>query len=408
MQAKTANLDKDVAEPLIADEATSAAKVTPLDLKPSTSDNMNQALGMLSSGLGAAQKARLAQQVGKNFSNRQFEDLERKIAEKIFLVLASDAEVSVRKTLAETLKNNQEIPRELAVKLASDVIEVAEPILVNSKVLEDADLIEIIRISQNTAHRLAISLRDSISKEVTGSLVEHEEEEVIRNLVANKGAEFTEQMLLDIMDTFAGSSTILESLVKRGDIPLTTVEKMLTKVSGDLRRQLVERHNIDEQVAERLIDSSREFATLDLIYRRKSGVSISEVIEQLQATDQLKPSLILRALCIGDFQFFEAAMAALAGVPLENARILIRDRGERGFKAIYKSSKLPMSVYEAVKVVVMLGLEETGNGTQRISNFQQRMLERILSQGYNDGVDNMSYMMALIGNNIGSQFNTVH
>ena len=45
---------------------------------------------------------------------------------------------------------------------------------------------------------------------------------------------------------------------------------------------------------------------------------------------RLTPSLVLRALCMGDMEFFEAALAVMAGIPVENAAILVHDGGKRG------------------------------------------------------------------------------
>ena len=48
-------------------------------------------------------------------------------------------------------------------------------------------------------------------------------------------------------------------------------------------------------------------------------------VTQLRAKGRLTPALILRALCMGEIRFFEAAAAELAGIPFENAQVLARD-----------------------------------------------------------------------------------
>ncbi len=53
---------------------------------------------------------------------------ERNLAETIFRALLRDVEVRVRAALAESLKFNPAVPRDVAVALARDVAEVATPI----------------------------------------------------------------------------------------------------------------------------------------------------------------------------------------------------------------------------------------------------------------------------------------
>ena len=58
--------------------------------------------------------------------------------------MIKDAEVRVREALAQNLKENPDLPHDVALSLAQDVDQVALPILQFSDVLTDDDLIEII------------------------------------------------------------------------------------------------------------------------------------------------------------------------------------------------------------------------------------------------------------------------
>lgn len=360
----------------------------------------NKNSGSAASGQGmdltADQKVGIAQHISKNFIDGTMSDFEQKLAHKVFLILASDTELKVRKTLAERLKSCHELPHDVAVKLASDVIEVAQPILANSTVLNDEDLMEIIKTSKSVAHKLAISVRETISPSVTGALVNSGEDEVIKTLVTNKGAEFTEQIIMQVLDNFAGDNTILESLVKRGDVPLAAVEKMVTMVSDELKEELVTKHNLDRGVAGKMVDSSREIATLGLLSMRSPDVDLQEVIDQMFKKNKLTSSIVLRSLCVGDLRFFQYALARLAGVPFLKAKSLMQDRSEKGFKALYRAANMPMGAFEAVKVVLIMAIEETEDGKKMPDNYQRRMMERIYEEGYTNTIENMSYIMGVL------------
>ena len=47
----------------------------------------------------------------------------------------------------------------------------------------------------------------------------------------------------------------------------------------------------------------------------------------LRRNGRLTPSLMLRALCMGDVAILEASLSLLGKVPLTNARLLIHDAG---------------------------------------------------------------------------------
>ena len=76
----------------------------------------------------------------------------------------------IRRKLAVRIADAPGTPRELAVLLANDEIDIASPMLLRSKVLEDVDLIEIVR-TRSTQHLLAIAMRRDLSTAVADALV---------------------------------------------------------------------------------------------------------------------------------------------------------------------------------------------------------------------------------------------
>ena len=59
---------------------------------------------------------------------------ERVLAEDIFRIMVKDAEVRVRQALADNLKENLDLPRDVARALANDVDSVSLPIIQFSEV----------------------------------------------------------------------------------------------------------------------------------------------------------------------------------------------------------------------------------------------------------------------------------
>jgi len=123
-----------------------------------------------------------------------------------------------------------------------------------------------------------------------------------------------------------------------------------------------------------------------------------ELIDQLHANHRLTPTLIFRALCMGDTTFFEAALAKLADIPIANAYRLIHDRGGKGLEALFEKCKLSKRMLEISKAALEVASEmRINSGDDRI-RFRQIMIERVLTQ-FEDGFDpeNLDYFIAKLG-----------
>ncbi len=130
-----------------------------------------------------------------------------------------------------------------------------------------------------------------------------------------------------------------------------------------------------------------------------AAVDLEQLVAQLCDNGRLTPSLILRALCIGDLGFMEASLAALAGIPLVNARTLIHDQGPLGLKSLYDSAGLPPELYPAFRAAVDVANQTQHDGEEPDrQRFARRVLERIMTQvetiGDNMGEENVEYLLA--------------
>jgi len=113
----------------------------------------------------------LAETISDLFSgkNKVLSERERTLMFDILHKIVHNAKMTVRRIIAEQLADLPDAPRDLIKLLANDEVEVAYSILRESDVLEDEDLIEV--ISRRTQeHNLAVSVRRSISEDVTDAL----------------------------------------------------------------------------------------------------------------------------------------------------------------------------------------------------------------------------------------------
>ncbi|MDH5749130.1 MAG: DUF2336 domain-containing protein [Rhodospirillales bacterium] len=342
-------------------------------------------------------RAETAAKIASEFGDASLSDNERKLAEEIFRLMIKDAEVRVREALSQNLKENPLVPHDIAVSLAKDVDAVALPVLQFSEVLSDSDLIEIVR-SQGAAKQVAIAQREKVSTEVSSALIDSANEEAVTQLVSNKGADISESSLQKVVDEFGTKEKIQSAMVNRPALPVTVSERLVTMVSAHLKEELAKRHELSDSLATDLILQSRERATITLS-NEGSQEDLERLIEQLHKNGRLTPSIVLRALCMGDLDFYEAAMAQLAGISVVNVRQLIHDSGRLGLKAVYDKTGLPESHFTAVRAAIDVAQETDYDGGENDrERYSRRMIERILTQYGDLGVefdsDDLEYLLA--------------
>jgi uncharacterized protein (DUF2336 family) len=338
-------------------------------------------------------RAETAEKIAVSFERAKLNETERRIATDIFRVMARDVAVHVRETLSRNLKASDDLPHDLALVLARDVESVALPILEHSAVLTDEDLVDIVRGS-SAEKQAAIARRASISAPVADALIDSRNESAVAHLVENAGAELSEKALQRVLDSYGEEDSVKGSMARRAKLPITVAERLVVMVSDNLRDYLVTHHELSPALATDLILESRERATVGLLPPAAEAPDIEKLVRQLKANGRLTPSIVLRALCVGDLAFFEASLAVLAKTPIVNAHTLIHDPGSLGLKSLYLRANLPERMYPAFRVAVDVARETEYDGGERDrERYVSRMIERILTQYENVGFDNLDYLL---------------
>ena len=346
-------------------------------------------------------RADAADKIAAQFSSGSLTESERKLAEDIFRIMVQDAEERVRAALSSNLKDALDLPSEVAKTLATDLSDsVALPMIQFSSALSDADLVEIVR-NQGGARTRAVAERPDVSVEVSDAIVEHGDEDAVVALVSNTGAKISEQSLDRVVEAYGDNERIQDPLVHRPTLPVRVAEKLVAKVADSLKDYLVQHHELPEQTATDLILRSRERATLGLSGQGNSD-AVAALVDQLKGNGRLTPSIILRALCVGDLSFFEHALSALSDVPVANARILIHDQGDLGLKSLYQKAGMPLALLpayqSALEMVHSAEIERTDDDPEQR---MRRLLERVLTdhEGIVEefGADTVDYLLTKFG-----------
>lgn len=340
------------------------------------------------------------EKVAVHYNEQTLNAREQEIAEHIFRLLMRDMSLQVRATLADQVKANDQVPRDIMLHLAQDVDEVALPVLRESTVFSDADLVSIVEASHDMEKLLAISSRAHVSERVSGALVETNYAQVVTSLLSNDGASISTQDLTKIVTEFAEESGVIDALTQKPTLPLVVVERLISQASDAVAAELKEKYNIDTAQLEADATRMREALMMRLLEGDLSANEMEALVEQMWTNQSLTPSVLMTALCRGQHTFFSLGLARMANVPAANALRLIGDRGEHGFRGIYMKSGLPESMMGAMQVVVraVQAMEEDDGAIPGTMLYANRLAERVINTVGDSNVEYIPYFIALIRN----------
>jgi uncharacterized protein (DUF2336 family) len=251
-------------------------------------------------------------------------DRERALMTEILRQLIHDVEGSVRRALAERLSQEKDAPHDLVLALAQDQIEVAHPILLNSAVLCDEELIEII-LHRTLEHQLAIAMRNLVSEPVSDALVQSENPDVIKTLLENHGARISAATMGYLVEKSKRIDTYQNPLLCRPDLDVGLARRMYWWVSAALRQHILANFPVDPSD----FDAALESAVVSLVERtvvpaERKSVELADALVQEEV---VTPGLLIQALRQGEIALFEALFAKMSGVRLTLIRRLLFERG---------------------------------------------------------------------------------
>ena len=235
---------------------------------------------------------------------------ERAMAVDVVLEIIKRAPTGVRQQVSERLARDAQAPRVLVLALARDEdVSVAYPVLIESPVLEESDLVDLLRQSP-AEHRCGALQRESLSESVAAVAVETGDPQVMRWLVENPGANISRQDMEVIVKAASVEPELQKPLVNRSDLPEDLASKIQSFLPDELRERIASRHRFDAAALELDRPSSGPEAALALGLR-------------LRDAGTLNIELLLQTVRAGKLVEFEAFFARYARISLAAARQIL-------------------------------------------------------------------------------------
>lgn len=252
----------------------------------------------------------------------------------ILRALVGDVEMHVRRTLAEHLSERSDPPHELIIALANDTIEVAFPVLVKNKVLQDKDLLQLIA-EHSQEHRLSISQRKSLSSEISEALVQTNDTVVIASLLRNDGAEISPELLTRLVEDSRNVGAYREPLVRRQDLTPDLAQRMYAWVGDALRQYIVSAYKLDPRDVEDAIASAMTEAMQE--YEFDVADQSHDVASLSQSQISRASGVLINLLRGEEFRRFESQFGRFAALPPSAIRRVLYHSGVEGLAIACKA-----------------------------------------------------------------------
>jgi uncharacterized protein (DUF2336 family) len=236
----------------------------------------------------------------------------------IFMSLVVEAERDIRHRLSEKLAAADWAPNALINVLALDDIEIARPIISQSPVLKEVDLVRLL-VEATIEHQIEVARRPRLSRGVIAAILEQAEPAVLTALAGNASAELSPSDMDELVEASRQIAALRTPLSQHPQLTAQLAKRLYLWVGLALRQGLAERFRLDVTILDEALAASMNEAQNGLSPEsqpRTAREGEREVMEQrlidkLHAAGQLRPGYLIRALREGRLGLFTTSLAML-------------------------------------------------------------------------------------------------
>ncbi len=331
----------------------------------------------------AGERAEATRALARALLFSDLSDVDRGAAEGALLMMLDDGSPLVRQAMAEVFANSADAPPEIVRALAGDQFAVAAPLLEQSPVLMDADLVDIVATGQSDV-QCAIARRPRLAAPVSAAIAEVGQAAACLELIENPDAEIAAMSLDRIVERFGHIASIREALLASDFLPASTRLALVAKVSSVLIGFVTGQRWLSEERAAQVADEACERSTVNIAVTSAGG-DLAGLVAHLRATGELTPGLLLRSLLSGRVELLHAALVELTGLPEKRIAGILSERAGSGLNALLSRAGFPASMLAAFRgalnAVHEVGFVDTYDGMARL---RSRMVERVLTSCQHD------------------------
>lgn len=293
-------------------------------------------------------------------------DTQKELVTDVLMTLMRQAEIDLRMAVADRLATLDNVPLRMVLHMANDEIKVADPVLRNSPLLEDMDLIYIIK-AKGAEHWRAIARREKIGVNVVDSLAETRDLTTAVTLAKNSNVMLSDKALNIFSDMAMTSDALASPLLHRADIPPQMAAKLYDYVGQELKAYISENYSDKDAAA---INSALDDVTLEFknaaILNFEPSAQMVAAAGLLMEKGSLKVDTILQALRRGQYAYFVALFSAWCGIPVTTAGQIARQTNGQGLAVACRATSISkgdfMTIYLLTGRIRNGGVKIVGQG----------------------------------------------
>jgi uncharacterized protein (DUF2336 family) len=237
----------------------------------------------------------------------------------IFMSLVVEAERDIRHRLSHKLAAADWAPNALVNVLALDDIEIARPIIAQSPVLKDLDLVRLL-VEATIEHQIEVARRPNLSRNVISAILQQAEPAVLTALVGNPTAELSAADMEELVEASRQIAALRTPLSQHPQLTEELARRLYLWVGLALRQGLAERFRLDIAALDASLAAAVSEAQCATPPAEPSPRTAREgerevmeqrLIDKLHAAGQLRPGYLVRALREGRLGLFANALAIL-------------------------------------------------------------------------------------------------
>ena len=311
----------------------------------------------------SAKRRELLRQITNIFMTHaeDINDSEMKLYDTVMSQLSSDMETVVRAEIANTLARAATAPLGLLRQLASDHIDVAEPILERSTALTEGDLMHVVS-NMGQDHLRAVSRRDEVPESVSGVIVKRGDDTTLHTLLSNDGARLSRASNEEVIQRAQANPNLHEVVINRPDMPADLMNEMYFVVETRLRERIMEENTkLDPAVLEQALARGRDrvavaHGSLPADYER-----INTDVAALRKNEKLTPNLLAKYMRDPNPTYFLCALAQMADIDFLTARHVVNRREVDALAIACKAAGLDKALFLTC-AMIMLGEQDNAMG----------------------------------------------
>lgn len=307
-----------------------------------------------------AERADALKVMAQRYSDRDIAADDIPGTEQVFTLFLDDPSPIVRAAMAEALAGCEFLPRTLVWSLSRDIPEVATAMLRASPLLGVNALVHAARDGDPVC-QAAVAARDDIDAKTVRTLVAFGAPEAAVALLQNDQVLLSPDLKHDLAKRLASDAAVRDVLLDDETILPQTRQILVHGLACSLVNFASSHFCVEEARLRSVANRAASLGSVELA-DGTDAKAMADYVAHLRETDQLTPTLLLRAVCEGRLALFEAAMAQLSGVSLRRVRSTAKASHSSAFRSLHTRAGLSdttFSVFQAAIAMVHTGL--TGN-----------------------------------------------